>query len=90
MSVLTPTRARRRLLAGLVGGLGMVVAIAGALLERAHRPGVALLVTGLAVVAVTQVVWWRCQHCRRYLGRVSGRGHCPHCGQSLDAPPAAD
>ena len=28
------------------------------------------------------LLFWRCPHCRRHLGRASGE-YCQHCGQSL-------
>ena len=49
------------------------------------RVGILIWVAwGLAfVVGGLWLVFGRCPHCRRYLGRAEG-SYCPHCGHKLD------
>lgn len=43
------------------------------------------LCTGCFVAAVVlMLLYWRCPHCDRSLGRLSDLKYCPYCGKSLD------
>ncbi len=84
MSALTPSPRLRRL--GTVVTL-LFLAVVGFAATRSEgrTDGWAVLaVAGMVGFVVTLAVTWRCQHCHRYLGRSSGRGYCPRCGQLLD------
>ena len=46
---------------------------------------ISLLIAALVVYTILAIVWWRCPHCGRYLGRIPPfSSHCPHCGNELD------
>jgi hypothetical protein len=83
MRVLTPSPRLRR--AGNVVGLLLLAVVAfAAVRSGGGTNGWALLaLVALVGFAVETAVTWRCQHCRRFLGRSSGRGYCPQCGQVL-------
>jgi len=35
--------------------------------------------------AILHHIWWRCPHCREYLGRYDMKiSYCPHCGEKID------
>jgi hypothetical protein len=83
MSAFTPSPRLRR--AGTVAGLLLlaVVALAGTRSQGRFDGWALVALAAVAGFVVVLAVTWRCQHCRRYLGRSSGRGYCPHCGQLL-------
>ena len=85
MSALTPSPRLRR--AGTVVGLLLLGVVGLAAARSGGRVGGwgLLALAALAGFFVVLVVTWRCQHCHRYLGRSSGRGYCPHCGQLLSS-----
>lgn len=33
-------------------------------------------------VVIFQIIFYRCPHCGKYLGRTTGR-HCPYCGEKF-------
>ncbi len=51
---------------------------------------VPLVILGIAIMLfaiVMGVLYYRCPHCSKPLGRVGeGGSYCPHCGKALDAP----
>jgi hypothetical protein len=83
MSVLTPSPRLRW--AGTVLCL-LLLAVTGLAAARSGGRiggwGV-LALAALAGFFVVNALSWRCHHCHRYLGRSTGRGYCPHCGQLL-------
>lgn len=38
---------------------------------------------GIGTVYCILMIFWRCPHCDRHLGRLSDMKYCPHCGKSL-------
>ena len=65
--------------------------LTGALLSGVGTSvSVPLAILGIAIMLfaiVIGVLYYRCPHCGRPLGRVGeGGSYCPHCGKALDAP----
>ena len=50
--------------------------------EQCIAIGTLIIFSGLAVL----LIYYRCPHCGRYLGREGGLTYCPYCGKALDAP----
>lgn len=39
----------------------------------------------LVVQTVLFLIWWRCPHCNKHLGRyIKDFNYCPYCGKELD------
>ena len=65
--------------------------LTGALLSGVGTSvSVPLVILGIAIMLfaiVIGVLYYRCPHCGRPLGRIGeGGAYCPHCGKALDAP----
>lgn len=65
--------------------------LTGALLSGAGTSvSVPLVILGIAIMLfaiVIGVLYYRCPHCGRPLGRIGeGGAYCPHCGKALNAP----
>ena len=65
--------------------------LTGALLSGVGTSvSVPLVILGIAIMLfaiVIGVLYYRCPHCGRPLGRIGeGGAHCPHCGRALNAP----
>ena len=61
--------------------LGFLVGVVGQS-ELCLAIGTLIVFSGLAA----QLLYYRCPHCGRHLGREGGLTYCPHCGKALDAP----
>lgn len=61
--------------------LGFLVGVVGQN-EQCIAIGTLIISSGLAVL----LIYYRCPHCGRYLGREGGLTYCPYCGKALDAP----
>ena len=61
--------------------LGFLVGVVGQN-EQCIVIGTLIIFSGLAVL----LIYYRCPHCGRYLGREGGLTYCPYCGKALDAP----
>ena len=65
--------------------------LSGALLSGVGTSvSIPLVILGIAIMLfaiVIGVLYYRCPHCGRPLGRIGeGGAYCPHCGKALDAP----
>ena len=65
--------------------------LTGALLSGVGTSvSVPLVILGIAIMLfaiVIGVLYYRCPHCGRPLGRIGeGGAYCPHCGKALNAP----
>ena len=65
--------------------------LSGALLSGVGTSvSVPLVILGIAIMLfaiVIEVLYYRCPHCGRPLGRIGDNvAYCPHCGKVLDAP----
>mgnify|MGYP000512560739 CR=1 FL=1 len=65
--------------------------LTGALLSGVGTSvSVPLVILGIAIMLfaiVIGVLYYRCPHCGRPLGRIGeGSAYCPHCGKALNAP----
>ena len=70
-----------RALRGSVLGL-TALALLGGLLQAMWLIWVA---AGLLIPwVVLEVYWWRCPHCREFLGSLERKNSCPKCGKELD------
>lgn len=61
--------------------LGVILLYVG-IFQRMHL----LTYVGIGIVVfflVFRIVFCRCQHCNRFLGKNRGN-HCPYCGKPLD------
>lgn len=38
----------------------------------------------LLASAVLNFKWWRCPHCKTFLGRTLSPDFCPYCGEKID------
>ena len=61
--------------------LGFLVGVVGQN-EPCIAIGTLIIFSGLMVL----LIYYRCPHCGRYLGREGGLTYCPYCGKALDAP----
>ena len=61
--------------------LGFLVGVVGQN-EPCIAIGTLIIFSGLMVL----LIYHRCPHCGRYLGREGGLTYCPYCGKALDAP----
>ena len=61
--------------------LGFLVGVGGQN-EPCRAIGTLIMFSGLMVL----LIYYRCPHCGRYLGREGGLTYCPYCGKALDAP----
>lgn len=78
MKKLKPSQVR--LLTALLGALTLLLLPLGAWLRCSG-----LLYAGLTCYILVVLVWFRfnrCPHCRRHLGKHTGR-YCPYCGEKL-------
>ena len=50
--------------------------------EQCIAIGTLIIFSGLAVL----LIYYRCPHCGRHLGREGSLTYCPYCGKALDAP----
>ena len=64
-----------------LAALGLLVGVVGQD-ELWLALGTLIIFGGLAVL----LIYYRCPHCGRHLGREGGLTYCPHCGRALDAP----
>lgn len=60
---------------------GFVTALAGGTWEMNWLAGGGMAV--MAGAAIVRIVFYRCPHCRKYLGNSSGR-FCPFCGKEIE------
>ena len=65
--------------------------LSGALLSGVGTSvSIPLVILGIAIMLVAIVIgvlYYRCPHCGRPLGRIGDSvAYCPHCGKALDAP----
>lgn len=67
--------------------VGVILLILLAVLANGSIGVIAVCLILMAVLAVALVavslIWWRCPHCGRHLGRDVPK-FCPHCGHQLD------
>ena len=61
--------------------LGLLVGLIGQN-ELCLALGVLIMLSGLVV----HLIYYRCPHCGRHLGREDGLRYCPYCGRELAAP----
>lgn len=78
MKNLKPKEIRIRALYIIVAGL--LVALFGVARERNAFCVIGLLIMFASVIY--HIVFYRCPHCGRYLGRVTG-DFCPYCGKGF-------
>lgn len=70
-----------RTLAGAMLGVFVLLGALGAAFQSDVLKGLGL--AALVVMAVVELAFDRCPHCKAYVGR-SGGGYCSHCGESLE------
>lgn len=47
--------------------------------------GMTALIALMLALAALSLLWWRCPHCKKGLGRLFfGVDYCPKCGKELD------
>lgn len=50
-----------------------------------RKVGIPISFTLVVGYSILNVIWWRCPHCKTYLGRLSPFAtHCPYCGEKLE------
>ena len=60
---------------------GGVIGMAGAL---SYNDGAAYFGGSICILAILfDVLFYRCPHCGKYLGKNSTSGYCPHCGRKI-------
>lgn len=70
-----------RTLAGVMLGVFVLLGALGAACQSDALKGLGL--AALVVMAVVELAFDRCPHCRAYVGRTGGH-YCPRCGESLE------
>ncbi len=75
----------KKLILSLCTVLLIVAAIAFKGFFFQNHTGITVFIAAFLVLSVLCVLWWRCPHCKKGLGRsFFGVDYCPRCGKSLD------
>lgn len=79
---MTPHKARK--LCFILFAATMLLAMLGAAWKWNEGVVALLGLVGIGAACFVLVVFWRCPHCDKSLGKLGNLKYCPYCGEKLD------
>ena len=80
-------RQKMRIANGLLAATVVLLFMGMAFGDRGLFQGGILIKGAIGALLVglpLNLAWWKCPHCKTYLGRTSYPTYCPHCGEKID------